>query len=103
MADYGKKIVGDNRHLGRLTSARFVHLDGNIAQPLTTTKATALQRVVIASKGIAFVVRTGSRVVASFATTSVEGTYNFGEYLENGITIDVVSGTGSANVSYDVL
>lgn len=95
-ADYGKKVQADNAHLSNMTSSKFVSFDGTTAKPYDSgIKPKRLGRIVIAAKGVAFTVRSGSRQIAVFATTSPEGTYNFGIYCENGLTIDGVSGTGS--------
>lgn len=102
MADWSKKTQEGDKHLANGTSARFAHFDGTVAKPFDTASPRRLLRVTIVTKGVGFTIHSGSRQVAVFATTSPEGTYNFGEYLENGLTIDGISGSGSVNVAFDV-
>lgn len=100
MGDFTKKTQGDNQHLANLTSARFLHIDGLVTTPLNTTVPRRVLGVTINTKGVAFVVRSGSRVIASFATTTPEGDYTLGVYAENGLTVEVSSGTGSATLRF---
>lgn len=102
MADWSKKTQSGDKHLANGTSARYVHIDGSVAKPFDRSTPARLLRVTIAAKGAAFTIRSGSRQVAVFTTASPEGTYHFGEYLENGLTIDGASGAGSVNVAFDV-
>lgn len=99
--DYSKKTQSADRHLANLTSSRFIHVDGSAATPFTRTKPCRLLSVAICSKGVACTISTGGRVVCNIATTTVETTLIFGEYLENGMTISGVSGSGSINISFD--
>lgn len=102
MVDFSKSLQTDNSHLSNLTSARFVHLDG------TTTPGTIVPvgqgcrvlRVNVLAKGVGFTIHSGSRQVGVFATTTLEGSYNIGAYLTDGLTIDGVSGTGSVNITF---
>lgn len=100
MADFSKKTQTGNTHLANLTSAKFLHLDGGdtAAKDLTTSKR--LMRVVVVAKGVAFTVRDGSRVIGNFATTTPEGTYDFGVYCENALRVDGISGTGSTLIAF---
>jgi hypothetical protein len=99
--NYSNKVQSDNKHLANQTSARFVHIDG--AQALVTvepaTSGCRLLRVINNSKGLALNIRTGSRVIGTLATTTIEGTYSYGVYVPNGIQVDV-SGTGSATLVF---
>lgn len=99
--NYQNKVQSSDKHLANLTTARNVHLDGSQAQVIVRTSAGRLLRVVICTKGIAFIVRDGSRVLGSFAATSPENTYDFGEYCNTNITVDVSSGSGSVNIAYN--
>lgn len=106
MADYTKKTQTDNKHLSNLTSARFYHIDGGQASKVVRAGKGRLLSVTMNTKGLAFVVRDGivannGAVVANFATTSPEGTYDYGIYCPNGITVDNVSGSGSATLVFD--
>lgn len=106
MADYTKKTQTDNKHLSNLTSARNYHIDGGQASKVVRSKAGRLIRIIVNSKGLAFIVRDGiiannGPILASFATTTIEGTYDYGTYCVNGITIDNVSGSGSATLIFD--
>lgn len=103
MASYKNRVQTDNKHLEDLTRAPFVHIDGGTAQITqgSSTSGRTLLRIINNTKGLSLVVRTGSRVVANIGTGTVEGTYNYGVYCENGITVDV-GGTGSATLVYDI-
>lgn len=101
MADWKQKTQTDSSHLANQTSAQFVYIDGTIPKPLSGVKGCRALRVVIATKGVAFTVRNGSRTIANFATTSPEGTYHLGVYCENGLVVDGVSGAGSALLAFD--
>lgn len=102
MADYSKKTQGDNAHLANLTSARFVHIDGNTNPVPVRTGAGRLLRIIVNTKGLAFIVENGSEVIANFATTSVEGDYQYGVYCDSGIAVSSISGSGSATIVYGV-
>lgn len=100
MADYKDKIQSENRHLGNLTSARFVHIDGGKTAVTVLPGDGRLHRIVINSKGLAFTVRNGTDIVANVATTTVEGTLNYGIYCANNINVNGISGTGSATLVF---
>jgi hypothetical protein len=102
MADYSKKIQGDNKHLANFTSSRFVHIDGTASKVTVRNQAGRVMWITIFTKGLAFSIKNGTEVLGNVATTTAEGTYWLGEYCNTNITIDGISGTGSANVSYDV-
>lgn len=95
MADYSKKIQSDNKHLANGTSARFVHVDGSKSQVIVYPKACRLLRVVIGTAGTQLIIRDGSNVIGAVSTTAV-GTLNYGVYCNTNITVDVVTGSGSA-------
>lgn len=101
MADYSKKTQGDNAHLANGTSARFVHIDGNTAKVVVRSSAGRLLRAVINTAGINAVIRNGSEEIAVISTTAI-GTLNYGVYCDSGITVDVISGTGSLTLVYGV-
>lgn len=101
MADFSKKTQTENSHLANGTSAKFIHLDGGDTNPKDLTSSHRLLRVVVIAKGVAFTVRNGSRVIGNFATTTPEGTYDFGVYCENPLRIDGISGTGSTLIAFD--
>jgi hypothetical protein len=98
--DYSKKTQTDNRHLANGTSARRVHIDGSTATVPVRSGAGRLLRVIINTKGLAFIVSDGSDVIANFATTSPEGTYNYGTYCNQSVKVTGVSGTGSATLVF---
>lgn len=100
-ADYSKRVQSADKHLSNITSSRFAHIDGSKAQTVVRPGAGRLLNVVICTKGIAFVVRNGPTIIGSFATTSPEGTYDFGVYFNTNLTVDVASGTGSVNINFD--
>ena len=101
MANFGKKVQTDNKHLASETSARYVHIDGAITSlvvlPLNT--GCRLLRVINNAKGLSLNLRSGTRVIGTLATTTVEGTYKYGVYCDNGIQVDV-GGTGSATLAF---
>lgn len=101
VADYSKKTQTDNSHLANATSAKFIHLDGGDLTPKDLPSSHRMLRVVVIAKGIAFTVRNGPRVIGNFATTTPEGTYEFGVYCENALRIDGISGSGSTLVVFD--
>lgn len=106
MADWTKRTQTDNKHLANITSSRYDHLDGSEGATgkilSATTKGCRILSVTVCTKGVAFTINSGSRIVGVFTATSVEGTYEFGEYLENGLQLKGVSGSGSVNISFDV-
>lgn len=99
MADYGKKVQSDNKHLSNGTSARFVHIDGSKAQTVIRNGAGRLLRAVINTAGINAIVRDGTNVIGNISTT-MTGTLNYGVYCNTSITVDVVSGSGSITFVY---
>ena len=94
--NYSKKTQSENAHLANLTSARYVYIDGG--QTAVTARSTAgrLLRIVIFTKGLAFIVDNGSEPVANVATTTPEGTYDCGIYCDANIKVNGISGSGSA-------
>src|SRR3990167_2322976 len=99
--DFSKKVQSDNKHLSNITSSRFVHIDGTVASVTARPSAGRIQWVTIFTKGLVFTIRDGSRVLGNIAATTPEGTYWLGEYCNTNITINNISGTGSANISFD--
>lgn len=101
MADYKKRVQSADAHLSDSTTAQNVHIDGGKAQVVVVPANTGcrLLRISNNAKGLSLVVRTGSRVVASLATTTVENTYIYGTYCENGLIVDV-GGTGSVTLMF---
>lgn len=102
-ADYKRKVQSDNKHLSNLTSARNVHIDGNITPTVVVVplgQGSRLERIVINTKGLSLTVRTGSRIIGLIATTVAEGTLVYGVYCENGIQIDVGGSGGSVTVAF---
>lgn len=99
--NYQNKVQSENKHLANLTSARFVHIDGSSALVTVepTTAGCRLLRVINNAKGLSLNIRTGTRVIGALATTTVEGTFDYGVYTPNGIQVDV-SGTGSATLVF---
>lgn len=103
MADFSKKTQSDNKHLSNLTTARSsIHIDGSNTNPIVIRpKAGRLMRIIIMAKGLAFTVRDGSDIKAVVATTTLENSYEFGIYCNTNITINGISGTGSALIVFD--
>lgn len=101
-ASYKNKVQSDNKHLANLTSARNVHIDGSA--PLVTVlplgTSCRLQRVVINTKGLSLIVRTGSRDIAIIGTAVPENTLYYGTHCENGIQVDVGGSGGSVTLVF---
>lgn len=94
MADFGKKVQGDNEHMANLTSARFAHVPAST----TTTvrdRPGRLLRVVLNTNGGTVTLRNGSEVIGIIASDAAENTFNYGVYCntsiicETGSTCDV--------------
>lgn len=100
MADYSRKTQSSNRHLENETSAKFLQIDGSKPQVVVRSTPGRLLRVVIGVAGVVSIIRNGSTVIGQTSSTST-GTLNFGVYVNTGITVDVVSGTGSMTVVYE--
>lgn len=104
-ADYTKKTQSDNKHLSNRTTARYYHIDGGQASKVIRTGKGRLIKIVVNTKGLAFTVRDGvtaqAPLVAVYATTTPEGTYDYGILCANGISFDTLSGTGSATLVFD--
>lgn len=101
MADYSRRTKSTNAHLGNLTGAKFVNIDGS-STPTTvvsTTSGAFLLRVILNTNGATVGLRTGSRQIGTIATDAPEGSFNYGIYCENGIQVDT-SGACSATVVF---
>jgi hypothetical protein len=88
MADYGKKIQSDNKHLANTTSARKVHIDGSstVAQTIRSTGGRLL-RVILNTNGATVTLRDGSDVIGIIAADAPEGTFNYGVYCNQSIIV----------------
>lgn len=94
------KTQDGNTHLANGTTAKFTHIDGSKTQVIPRSTAGRLLRVVINTAGINFVIRNGSEV-AGIVSATATGTLNFGVWCNANITIDVITGTGSATIVHD--
>lgn len=101
MADFGKKIQADNRHLQDLTSARNAAIDGGKTNFVARPRAGRVLKVVISTKGLAFSINDGSKPLFVAATTTPENTYEIGTYCENNINVAGISGSGFALLVFD--
>lgn len=101
-ADYKRKTQSDNKHLQNLTGARNVHIDGSATPVAIVASGTGcrLLRVVINTKGLSLIIRTGTRVIAVIGTAVPEGDMTYGTYCENGLQIDVGGSGGSVTIVY---
>lgn len=83
------KTQGDNSHLGNLTGARFVHIDGSNTNPITVrSTAGRLLRVILNTNGSTLTLRDGaSEVIGIIASDAPEGTYNYGVYCDTSIVV----------------
>lgn len=87
MADYTRKVQGDNRHLSNLTSARYAHVPASTTD-VVRASGGRLIRVVLNTNGGVVIIRDGSDVIASIAADAAEGTFDYGIYCNNNITVD---------------
>jgi hypothetical protein len=87
MADFSKRVQGDNKHLGCLTSARYVHVP---ASSTVTARSTAgrLLKVVLNTNGGVVILRDGSNVIASIAADAPEQTFDYGIFCNNSIVCE---------------
>lgn len=99
MADYGKKVQSENKHLSNLTSARYAHV------PASTTKtvrpsAGRLLRVVLNTNGGTVTLRDGTDVIAIIASDAPENTFNYGIYCNTSIVCET-GATSDVTVVFD--
>lgn len=97
---YGNKVQSDNKHLANSTTARFAH---PAASSTTVVRASAgrLLRVVLNTNGGTVTLRNGSDVIGIIALDAPEGTYNYGIYCNNNITVDT-GATVDCTIVFDV-
>lgn len=95
------RIVGDNKHLEALTSAKWVHLDGSVTTPVTI-RATAgrLQKVILNTNGATITLRNGSEVIGIIAADAPEGPFPYGIFCNTSI-IATCSGAVDATVVFE--
>lgn len=91
------KTQDDNTHLANGTTGKFVHIDGSKTPVVVRSGTGRCLRVVISTAGIEMIIRNGSEVIGHTSTTST-GTLNFGVWCNTNLTVDVITGTGSATV-----
>lgn len=99
MADYGKKVQSENKHLSNLTSARYAHV------PASTTKtvrasAGRLLRVVLNTNGGTVTLRDGTDVIGIIASDAPENTFNYGIYCNTSIVCET-GATSDVTVVFD--
>lgn len=101
MSTFSKKTQSDNSHLGNLTGARFVHIDGSVTTPITVrSTAGRLLRVILNTNGATLTLRDGaSEVIGIIATDAPENTYNYGVYCDTSIVVQA-SGALSATIVF---
>lgn len=87
MANFKKKTQGDNAHLGNLTGAKFVHIDGSsITEKIVLNEAGRLLRVILNTNGATLTLKNGSQeVVGIIALDAPEQTFNYGVYCNDSI------------------
>jgi hypothetical protein len=101
MAGY-TKVQSDNKHLQNMGSAQFVHLDGSTASNpvVPSTDSCSLLRVILNTNGNAATIRSGSRVIGVIANDAPEGTFHYGVWCPDGITVDC-AGAVSLTIVFD--
>lgn len=99
MGDFTKKTQSDNSHLANATTARFAYIDGSKPQVVVRPKAGRLLRIIINTVGLTLNVRNGTEIIAQLPATAI-GTFNYGVYCSNNITIDVGGSGGNATVAF---
>lgn len=101
MVDWKKKTQSDNKHLGDLTGAQFVHIDGSDVTPINIFAAGGrLLKVIVNTNGATLNLKSGSRQIGNIALDAPEGELNYGIYCENGLTVQA-GGVGSFTVVFD--
>lgn len=98
---FDKKLQSDNAHLGNLTGARFVHVDGSVTTPITV-RATAgrLLRVILNTNGATLTLRDGnSEVIAIIASDAPEGPFPYGVYFDQSLQV-IASGALDATIVF---
>lgn len=85
---YGKKVQSDNKHLEDLANAQYKHVDGSVTTPVTvSTSACNLGRVILNTNGATVTLKSSTDVIAIIASDAPEGTFNYGLYCANGLTV----------------
>ncbi len=99
MADYGKKVQSENKHLSNATSARFAHVP---ASTTATVRGSAgrLLRVVLNTNGGTVTLRNGSEVIGIIASDAPEGTFHYGIYCNTSIICET-GATSDVTVVFD--
>lgn len=92
MADFGKKVQSDNKHLEDLANSKFFYA-AKAGTYVVSTGACNLGRVILNTNGGAVELRTGTRPIGIIASDAPEGPFPYGVYCENGLTVDVVADT----------
>ncbi len=102
MASYGKKTQSANAHLANLTTARFYSVDGSNTNQVTIVPgACRLVRVTLNTNGSTVTLKDGSRGIAVIALDAPEGTFDYGIYCENSLTVQA-GGSVDATVVFAV-
>lgn len=99
MADFGKKVQSDNKHLEDLANAKFLNVTA-AGSYVVSAGACNLGRVILNTNGGTVEVRSGSRPIGIIALDAPEGSFDYGVYCENGLTVDVV-GTCDATIVFN--
>lgn len=99
MADFGKKVQTDNKHLEDLASAKYLHVDGSVTTAITVNSvACNLSRVVLNTNGATVTLKSGTQVIGIIASDAPEGTFNYGVYCDLGLTVTCGGGVDATIV-----
>lgn len=93
-----KSTQGANSHLENLTSARRVHLTA-AGTYVVHNEAGRLLRVILNTNGGTVTLRDGSEVIGIIAADAPEGTFDYGVYCDDNITVDL-GNTGDVTVVF---
>ena len=104
MPNFSKKTQTDNTHLGNLTSARYLHVDGSVTTSILVRNAPGrLLRVVLNTNGATITLRngTGGEVIGIIASDAPETTFNYGIYFNDSLRVQC-GGAVDATIVYDI-
>lgn len=102
MTDYKKKTQSAQQSAENLVGANYLYVDGGVTTPVTVIPSGVggrLLRVILNTNGATLILKNGARFVGVIATDAPEGTFNYGVYCENGLTVQA-SGPVDATVIF---
>lgn len=98
--NWKKRTQSDNQHLGNMTTAQYVHIDGGVLTPIDVfIDGGRLLKVIVNTNGATLNMKSGIRQIGTIATDAPEGSMDYGIYCENGLTVQA-SGACSMTVVF---